>query len=130
MEKVKRRCPVFVIEILSSFFVSNMKPNLENEKTILMHLKGKNACGDTHFLKITNPTNKCTTYPHGFVGLKAIHVVGAPKSPGRKELEQVNFDWCLHKNNVVGSQTKTVQKHKWACKWNGRVLKPQRNVYT
>lgn len=41
MEKVKRRGPVFIIEILSSFFVSNMKPNLENEKNILMLLKRK-----------------------------------------------------------------------------------------
>lgn len=41
MEKVKRRGPVFIIEILSPFFVSNMKPNLENEKNILMLLKRK-----------------------------------------------------------------------------------------
>lgn len=29
MEKIKRRGPVFIIEILSSLLVSNMKPNLE-----------------------------------------------------------------------------------------------------
>lgn len=33
------------------------------------------------FFRITNLTNKCKTYPHGFVGLKAIHVVGSPKTP-------------------------------------------------
>lgn len=58
MEKVKRRCPVFVIEILSSFFVRNMKPNLDKEKTIFMHLKGKSAYDETHFLEITNLTKK------------------------------------------------------------------------
>lgn len=41
VEKVKRGGPVFVIEILSSFFVSDVKPNLENEKNILIHLKRK-----------------------------------------------------------------------------------------
>lgn len=131
MEKVKRRGSVFIIEILSSFFVSNMKPNLKNEKNILMHLKSKKVCLMKHnFFRITNLTNKCKTYAHGFIGLKTIHVVGSPKTPRRKELEQVNFYWCLHKNNVVGSQTKTVQKHKWTCKWEGLILKPRRNVNT
>lgn len=129
MEKIKRRGPVFIIEILPSFFVSNMKPNLENKKNILMHLKMQKVFIMKHtFFRITNLTNKFKTYPHGFIGLKTIHVVGSPKTPWGKELEQVNFDWCLHKNNVVGSQTKTVQKHKWTCKWGGLILKPQRNV--
>lgn len=29
MEEVERRSPVFIIEVLFPFFVSNMKPNLE-----------------------------------------------------------------------------------------------------
>jgi hypothetical protein len=57
------------------------------------------------------------TYPHAFIGLETVHVVGSPKTPRRKKLEKVNFDWSLHKNDIVGSQTKTVQKHKWACEW-------------
>ena len=64
------------------------------------------------FFGLINLTNKCKTYPHGFIGLKTIHVVGSPKTPWRKKLEQINFYWCLHKNNIVGSQTKTVQKQK------------------
>lgn len=132
VEEVKRRGPVFVVEILSSFFVSDMKPNLENEKKkMLMHFKRKKECIMKHtFFSIINLTNKCKTYSHGFIGLKTIHVVGSPKTPWREELEQVNFDWRLHKNNVVGSQAKTVQKHKWTCEWDRHVLKPQRNVYT
>lgn len=68
------------------------------------------------------------TYPHGFIGLKAIHVVGSPKTPGRKKLEQVNFDWCLHKNNIVWSQTKTVQRHKWTCEWEGLILYQSKEI--
>lgn len=59
------------------------------------------------------------TYPHAFIGLKTIHVVGSPKTPWREELEKINFDWSLHKNDIVGSQTKTVQKDKGVCKWAG-----------
>lgn len=93
---------------------------LKNEENILMHLERKKVYIIKHtFFRITSSTNISKTYPHGFIGLKAIHVVGSPKTPWRKELEQVNFDWCLHKNDIVGSQTKTVQKHKWACEWKG-----------
>lgn len=76
-----------------------------------------------YFFRITNLTNKYKTYPHGFIGLKAVHVVCAPKTPWGKELEQVNFDWCFHKNNIVGSQTKTVQRHKRTCEWKGLIHK-------
>lgn len=50
------------------------------------------------------------TYPHGLVGLKAVHVVGSPKAPGGEELEEVDFHWCLHKHNVVWGQPKAVGK--------------------
>lgn len=68
------------------------------------------------------------TYPHGFIGLKTVHVVGSPKTPWGKELEQVDFDWCLHKNDVIGGQTKTEkQMGLWM---EGLSLNAQRNEYT
>jgi len=33
------------------------------------------------FFGIINLTNKCKTYPHGFIGFKTIHVIGSPKTP-------------------------------------------------
>lgn len=49
-------------------------------------------------------------YPHGLVGLEAVHVVGSPKAPGGEELEEVDFHRCLHKHDVVGGQPKAVGK--------------------
>lgn len=41
------------------------------------------------------------SYPLVLIGLKAVHVVGAPDAPGTQEFQQVDFHGGLHKNEVV-----------------------------
>jgi len=50
-------------------------------------------------------------YPHGLVGLKAVHVVGSPEAPGGEELEEVDLHRGFDKYNVVWGQAKTVGTH-------------------
>lgn len=48
------------------------------------------------------------TYPHGLVGLKAVHVIGSPEAPGGEELEEVDLHRGFNKYDVIWGQAKAV----------------------
>lgn len=52
------------------------------------------------------------TYPHGLVGLKAVHVVGSPEAPGGEELEEVDLHRGFNKYDVIWGQAKAVGTHR------------------
>lgn len=59
------------------------------------------------------------TYPHGFVGLEAVHVVGSPKAPGGEELEEVDLHRRFNEHDEVRGQPEAVWKHGQHTKLNG-----------
>lgn len=111
MEEVEGRGAVLDIEEPPFFLLCHVKPDLKDGSSLVL-LPGEHIKVDTG-----DPPwpmggrGLPVAYPHGLVGLEAVHVVGSPQAPGGEELEQVDFHRGFNKHNVVRGQSEAVRKH-------------------
>lgn len=105
MEEVEGRSAELDIEEPPFFFLCHVKPDLKGGSNLVLLAWTPETPWPTggHGLPVA--------YPHGLVGLEAVHVVGSPQAPGGEELEQVDFHRGFNKHDVVRGQSEAVWKH-------------------
>lgn len=116
MEEVEGRGAVFDVEEPAFLLLCHVKPDLKSKAAAWRRLRetkvkpirwaSQPGAGCPVQPRLVRPA----AYPHGFVGLEAVHVVGSPKAPGGEELEEVDFHRRFDKHYVVRGQPKAVRK--------------------